>query len=77
MIEISEYTQGCKRLLDFRRFVRLGKLLPVKINVYWHVDTDDIIIEFPNGYKVSSTMFEGLSDPVVVSWLYTLYMIRK
>lgn len=77
MIEISECNKGSRKLLEFKRFVRLCKHLPDKMTVHYNVDADDIVIEFPNGYKVSSTMFEGLSDRVVVIWLYTLYTIRR
>lgn len=76
MIEISECNKGSKKLLEFKRFVRLCKQLPVKMTVHYNVDADDIVIEFPNGLKVRSIMFEGLSDDIIVSWLYSLYVLR-
>lgn len=77
MIEISECTKGSKKLLEFKRFVRLCKRLHVKMTVHYNVDADDIEIEFPDGRKVSSTLFEGLSDRATTSWIFTLYMIRR
>lgn len=76
MIEISECTKGSKKLLEFKRFVRLCKRLPVKMTLHYNIDADDIVIEFSNGLKVSTIIFEGLPDDIIVSWLYSLYMLR-
>ena len=78
MIEISECNKGSKKsFLEFKRFVRLCKKLPGKMTLHYNVDADDIVIEFPSGLKVRSIMFEGLSDYIIVSWLYSLYVWKR
>lgn len=77
MIEISECSKGSKRLLEFKRIVRLCHHLPVNVHVHWEVNTDEITIEFPNGHKVSSTLFEGLSDRVAISLALCIIYVRR
>lgn len=77
MIEISKCKPGSKRLLEFMHIVELCKRSHAKINVHWNIEADDIVLELPHGLKVRSIMFEGLSDEIVTSWLYSLYRIGE